>query len=143
VPRGHGAHATAPGAGATRPGSHSAQDGAPIALEKVPRAHSRPAVDPGTQNVPWSHGLEHAEDCRPATAPYTPPGHRPLQIGVARLADAPKTPGGQSVGAALPSAQYEPDGHATAVGELEPRGQYQPAEHGPLHCGEPRPLAAP
>ena len=78
-----------------------------------------------------------------ATPQYVPNGQMPLQFAVARLAEAPKTPGGQPVGASLPCSQYAPGGHATAVAELEPGGQYQPAAHGPLHCGVPRPLVAP
>ena len=142
-PTGHASHATAPAARDTTPSPHAAHEGAPRALANVPGTQGRPAVEPGAQKVPWSHGLEQAGVCRPATAPYTPPGQRPLQSGVARLAEAPKTPGGQSVGAALPIAQNAPAGQATAVGELEPRGQYQPAAQGPLHCGVPRPLVAP
>ena len=78
-----------------------------------------------------------------AAPQYVPSGHTPLQLAAARLAEAPKTPGGQSVGASLPSAQNAPTGHGMAVAELEPRGQYQPAAHGPLHSGVPRPLVAP
>ena len=81
--------------------------------------------------------------CAEAAPQKEPSGQTPLQIAVARLPVAPKTPGGQSVGTLLPSAQKVPTGQATASGEPEPRGQYQPGEHGPLHSGEPKPLAAP
>ena len=116
-------------------------------------------VEPAGHQKPGAHAPEQFAVLSPAAAAnvpggqldgsveavlqYVPSGHTPLQLAVARLAEAPKTPGGQSVGAPLPCAQYAPGGHATAVAELEPRGQYQPAAHGPLHSGVPRPLVAP
>jgi hypothetical protein len=129
------------------------------ATQKRPSGHSLGLSTLPSQNEPAGQRPEHSAVARPSIAAnvpggqldgaveaalqYEPSGHTPLQLAVARLAEAPKTPGGQTVGAPLPCAQYAPGGHATAVAELEPRGQYQPAAHGPLHSGVPRPLVAP
>ena len=129
------------------------------ATQKRPSGHSLGLSAPPSQNEPAGQGPEHSAVARPSAAAnvpggqldgavdaalqYVPSGHTPLQLAVARLAEAPKTPGGQSVGAALPCAQKVPGGHATTIAKLEPGGQYQPAAHGPLHSGVPRPLVAP
>ena len=84
-------------------------------------------VEPAGQKKPAAHAPEHADELRPATAPYRPASQGPEQAAVERPRVAP----------------YLPAGHGACAAFVEPARQKEPTAQAPEHADVLRLLADP